>query len=66
MGKIMYVIYLFVFLISAIPLFLTLKISLKAKDKIFTLFIIVCLMLDLVLVILSHAGIAEYCAVVFV
>lgn len=66
MEKIIYLTYLFTFLISAIPLLLTLKMSLKAKEKMFSLIIIVCLILNLILITLSAAGIAEYCAIVFI
>lgn len=66
MGKITYLVYLFTFSISAIPLFLTLKMSLKAKEKMFALIIIGCLMLDLILIILSAAGITEYGTIIFV
>ena len=66
MEKIIYLTYLFTFLISAIPLLLTLKMSLKAKEKMFSLIIIVCLILNLILITLSATGIAEYCAIVFI
>lgn len=66
MEKIIYLTYLFTFLISAIPLLLTLKMSLKVKEKMFALIIIGCLILNLILITLSATGIAEYCAIVFV